>query len=162
MDVYSGGHQIRIGAKSPDDKMIITGRVVFNYGDLYNQNYQYNNGPLLDSLFRSGMRMQVYTSKDTYTTTIDDPFIKGMNSLRRINIHKETSVDLQTIHMKDLKCFEYCADDTREIFMPPDTVNECLDKILQVQYPQQHEMKKGIIIPDKRPIIQAKIFTLAA
>jgi hypothetical protein len=57
-----------------------------------------------------------------------------------------------------LKLFNY-TESPKEIYLPPSSVDECLNRILQLQYPEQKLIKSAEV---KKPIIQAKIYSLAA
>lgn len=162
---YDYTHRIRIACRSPDDRMIITGVVSV---PLQSFTYEYGNqgfmeGTVLDHYFRRGMEMQVYNATDRiHTYQLSTPEFNSLNALAPIDIYKATAINSRDLHIGRLKCFEYMEDKTNDIFIPPTAVDECLNMILKLQYPQQKEIKKGLIIPGTQPLIQAKVFSLAA
>lgn len=159
MHDYSHEWLVSIGAKSPDNKMIIQGRIAIPMSMLHGAfgSGQGQGEPILNFLSRAGVPMQQYTSTDKFVQI--DPFdLDGFNRMRPINPYGSTSTSRA---FSDLKCFEYL-DEGPSIYIPPSSENELLDMLLKVQYPNQQEIKKRLILPETKPIIKAQIFSLVA
>lgn len=61
----------------------------------------------------------------------------------------------------DLKVFQY-KEDGPSIYIPPNSEDQLLDMLLKVQYPNQQEIKKKLVLPETKPIIKAQVFSLVA
>lgn len=180
-DLYAGQRTVRVAAKAPDRKLVITGSVNLEIHHMHLANYAmeamytmrepYNymgqmkaagiETPMLQRAF-DVIDMQYYTAQDRYMH-VDHHFIGQMNNLRPIEAYSMPSFDVRGMdtktHPKDLKIFSYI-EDTEKIYIPSE--DQLLDKLLQMQYPLQQEIKKKLVLPESKPIIKAQIFTLAA
>lgn len=101
--------------------------------------------------------MGVYKAKDTYKTYSQFD-IDAFSRMRPINTYATTT---GSSRFADLKCFSY-KDEGPSIYIPPSSENELLDMLLKVQYPNQQEIKKKLVLPETKPIIRAQIFSLVA
>jgi hypothetical protein len=154
-DLYSDRHVVRLGCHSPDKRALISGQFALHMGEILNHGSQY-----MEMLFQHGFDMQSYSFRDTYAT-LDPVDFKSLNSLNPVNIHAPVDLSTRTLDYRKIRCFEYIEDTGKEIFIKPSSVDGCLNMILKIQHPEQQQLKKSLILPEKKPIIQAKIFSLA-
>lgn len=148
-------HQVRLGATSPDTSICVMGNMMLKMQELMERHPYglFHQRPFM---------MNHYTVKDIVRTL---PFqeVRSISAMQPIDINGVTTVSSQSLYMKDFKIFAPASDDTqKEIYIPEKNVDELFNQILKIQYPEQKEIKKGIIMPEKKPLIQAKIFTLVA
>lgn len=161
-DVYNNCHALRLGAQSHDTKVLISGTCFIHPQELLNPEYSSPFPGGLSMLFERGLSMQVYTFKDTYAT-LPEVDLRSLNSLKPINIYEPVDISLRNYRHGQLRCFQYVDEPAgRELFIPPTSVDECLNMILKIQHPEQQALKKSLLLPEKKPIIQAKIFSLAS
>lgn len=158
-------HEVRIGAKCPDNQILITGRFSIGRHQIHQRSmaerYTGYGDTILEQIFHSGFPMQVFKSQDRiYEYTAGHPDFTTLHMLAPIDVYEQTATSMGSLRpYSQLRCFKYVeSEPTKEIYIPSNSVDECLDRILQLQYPQQ----KGLVLPEKQPIIQAKIFSLAA
>lgn len=159
LDRYGDKYVLCIGAQSPDKRIIIKGNVFIDMGMFHGA---YGSGmnhgePMLNYLSRGGIECQEYQCSDKYATISEFDF-SMLSGMKPINPYAMTTASK---NYKELKCFEY-KDESPSIYIPPQNENELLDMILKIQYPNQQEIKKRLILPEVKPIIKARIFTLAA
>lgn len=158
---YHNCHVIRLAATSPDNYVVISGvgrihpqELMEPYGGLY--------GGQREIWSRRGFDMQQYNAKDVFRYVPHED-VKSWQALTPVDMTMESIINERQIYMRDFRCFQPIPDGAKnEIYIPEENVDELLNKILRLQYPEQQEIKKGIIMPDRKPIIQAKIFSLAA
>lgn len=157
-----GGHLVRIAAESPDHKLIITGQVSIPYAQLYHS--QRNSYGIPEIFLHGIMHMTVYTFKDTVYQSVHPgyPSIHGYSEYDQLNcaLPIDPTQPSYSMEGKPLKIFKYVDSQKPEIFIPPTAVDQCLDLILKLQYPEQEKIKKGLILPTSAPKIQAQIFSL--
>jgi hypothetical protein len=111
------------------------------------------------------------TSPDKYMT------ISGVTYLHNVDIRTATGYSIwhdqyQRWTERGFEMHQYNAKDVFRTIgheelrswksMNQINIDDLFNRILQIQYPQQQEIKKGLIMPEKKPIIQAKIFSLVA
>lgn len=93
----------------------------------------------------------------------DTSEINSWSGLSAVDISQQTFASERQIAMRDFKFLAPVKGDTQnEIYIPENSVDALFNEILKIQYPQQQEIKKGLIMPEAKPLIQAKIFSLAA
>ncbi len=156
-DLYRDAHVIHLAATSPDNYMVISGRHYVRREEI--MNYSYSG--ISRMIGERGIEMQQYNSKDVFRYT-DADTVKSWMALSPTDMTMPTEASERQIYMRDFKVFAPSSDGAKnEIFIPEENVDELLNKILKLQYPEQQEMKKGLIMPERKPIIQAKIFSLA-
>lgn len=168
--------RIRVAVKSPDRKLVITGSVEIPCQDLHAAQAQlmghYINSapmhgmdkfPLVQRGFNQ-IQMEVYTAQDRFVQ-VNRPFMDDMDDLRPITAsfdpYRMPTGVRDLVDPRALKIFEY-VDTTNAIYIPPHNEDELLNMILKIQYPNQQEIKKRLVLPESKPIIKAQIFTLAA
>jgi hypothetical protein len=158
-DVRQHGHLIRLAVTSPDTAVTISGVLHMRMEDIYNQHPSHMIGTFL----HEGFRMQQYSAKDVFRT-IGHEELNSWKRMNQVDILQPTEQTERQVMMRDFKVFHPIQQATtdKEIYIPEESVDDLFNRILQIQYPQQLEIKKGLIMPEKKPIIQAKIFSLAA
>ena len=155
-NTYSDSIRLDIGATSPDRTLIVHGRLAVPYGHLMGSFSEYGS-PILNHLASGGIQMSHYTATDRYIQLPSVDFT-SLSAMAPIDIYSTTR---STGFFGDLKCFKY-RDESPSIYIHPHSENELLDMLLKIQYPNQQEIKKKLILPDAKPIIKAQVFTLAA
>lgn len=150
-------HKIRLAVTSPDQYVIISGYIRISMHELIPNNY-YNYNRWVDR----PVEMQQFTAKDVFRVT--DRFeIDSWSNLSEVDITRPTMARERDIAMRDFKFLSPATGtQVNEIYIPEKNVDDLFNEILKIQYPQQQEIKKGLIMPEAKPIIQAKIFSLAA
>jgi hypothetical protein len=109
-----------------------------------------------------GFDMQQYNARDVFRYVHQDE-VNSWKALSPVDMTASTMATERQLVMRDFKCFKPLDGDTqKEIYIPEKNVDDLFNEILKLQYPQQQEIKKGLILPEAKPIIQAKILTLAA
>lgn len=169
VDHYSGSHVIRLGAQSPDGKILISGDLHIPYGQILGardptvqQSFMLHNSPFdVTEIARYGLDMATYTMRDSFSIMPGEELSRFNGMIPVMPEMTPFEVSTQQRDLQKIKLFEQRSG-IKEIIIPAKSVDECLDRILQLQYPQQKEMKKGLVLPEKQPIIQAKLFTLSA
>lgn len=153
-DMYQNEKIITIGAVDPEKKIFLRGR--FNVPSLSSMmGYNHEEKMLLNMVVPMG----VYTIKDTVMIR-PEPDMSSMRMMRPVDLYSTTEYSPRSVSMRDFDFFKYAP--SQEIYIPPESVSECLDRILQLQYPEQMEIKKKLILPESKPLITARILTLAA
>lgn len=156
--------RIRLAVTSPDDHVVISGSL---YIDVHRMIYASgadwvdNSYPMFD---RGYIEMQQFTAKEVFRT-IEYPELRSWQAPEPIDITQATTIrNLErSYRMKDFKFFQTLdMEPKNEIYIPEKSVDDLFNEILKIQYPQQQEIKKGLIMPGKQPIIQAKIYSLVA
>lgn len=153
---YEFAKELEIALTCPEDKLMIHGKLKINPRDLYARGSQVEMQKLL---YQIGVDMHMYRPTDRFMT-YEKPkvFWDDLNSLSESDGF--ASIPLEEHRLHDLKIFQN-TDKPKEIYLPPSSVDECLNQILRLQYPQQQEIKakeKEII----RPVMQARVYALAA
>lgn len=155
-DIYDGW-RIRIGAKSPDNAILITGVANLDYRHLH----EYGGRGVVEHLFhRGGMKMQQWSSRDK-VAILPHSEIESMHAMMPFDPYEPVARRMGDISYRGLNVFNYEWQAPKEIYVPANSVSECLDRILQLQYPEQQAIKKLVGI-EKKPIIEARILSLAA
>jgi hypothetical protein len=161
---YAFAHEMRIACIDPEKKMAISGalRISPEY-------YQYGGRSLADLLYHSeGMELKSYQATDRVVQyTMSPGEVASLNRLRPtdgfayVPLPEHSSV-YSSMSFADLNLFKYDTSAPNEIYVSKASEGELLDRILQLQHPKQAEIKNGLWKPEARPIIQARVFSLAA
>lgn len=159
-EAYQDCHAIRLAVTSPDTAMVISGVARIRQQELM-EPYGRRFGSQIDIWHQRGFDMQQYNAKDVFRVAHQED-IQSWKALSPIDITRPSVCDYRNIAMREFKVFQPIEQMTQEIYIPEDSVDEMFNKILKLQYPQQQEIKKGLIMPAAKPIIQAKIFSLVA
>lgn len=146
--------RIRLTCTSPDKALAISGCFMLPFRGRYDEDP-------LKNLFDYGMQMQQYTAKDR-VVQMPQMDVLSFTAAREIDLSEPIIVKERDFRFGSFEFFKYAQEETKEIYIPPQSVSECLDRILQLQYPEQQEIKKGLIMPEAKPLVQARILTLVA
>lgn len=157
-DVLYRCRRIRLAVTSPDQYVVLSGTYTVGLSEIRSLTATYLNEwqGILDRPFE----LQQFTARDVFRT-IDSDELKSWSRLEEVDPTIETFMRSKDFRMKDFKFLAPAIGKNNDIYIPPENVDELLNKILAIQYPQQQEIKKGLIMPEKKPIIQAKIYSLA-
>lgn len=159
-DEYQRVHRVYLAVTSPDNEITIAGNF---YVDLQRLNYAIETG-WGAHVFNGCIDMKQYNCKDVFRTIGMDE-LNQWQGLRAIDIREPTVLMQRDFRLRDFKFFKQLEghqETQNEIYIPNESVDDLFNKILQIQYPQQQEIKKGLIMPESKPIIQAKIYSLVA
>lgn len=155
---YQDYHAIRLAVTSPDTAMAISGVLRIPAMELMNT----SGAMWRERVLYHGFDMQQYNAKDVFRVSYPEE-ISSWRGLSPVDITQPTMATDRQITMREFKVFSPSEQNTEnEIYIPEESIDEMFNKILKLQYPQQQEIKKGLIMPEKKPIIQAKIFSLVA
>jgi len=155
MGMYSDALLIALAATSPDGVVMLRGSVKLPYYEAFQS--QHLGMGALGYVSRSGIEMQQYVIKDRVHVMPSTDF-KELQSLQPIDITQETYASRE---FKDLKCFQY-KEEGPSIYIPPTSVDECLNTILRLQYPEQEKIKKSLIMPEQKTLLKAQVYSLVA
>ena len=148
--------EIMVSVKAPDNKLMIMGRYKLRAEHLVQ-----NRRALLEGLCQAGIDMQSYQATDkaaVYETPKYD--WNMMNAMAPCDGFASVDLGPQVIGFDKLNLFKF-TENPKEIYIPHSSVDECLNRILQLQFPKQDEIKRnGAKV--ERPVIQAKIYAMAA
>lgn len=167
MDEYTRQIIIKLGATSPDKKLLIAGSLWINPHDIMPCSYS----QFLPCGFLEGQRpfeMQQYSANDVfYANSVELTNMKGLMGLRKIDPYTATDIRAEELYRQmrigELKIFKDAIEpEVREIFIPLDSVDECLNRALKLQFHDQQRMQKELLLPQQKPLIQAKVFSLVA
>lgn len=158
-DLYHNAFAVRLAVTSPDKYAVIAG--VFYIRPCVDDRRHY--GVMDFNEFHNGrpVEMQHYTAKDAFRTIHMDEMNSWLG-LKPVDIMDPTFTKTHDMRMRDFKFFkELEGSSQNEIYIPPNSVDALFNEILKIQYPEQQEIKKGLIMPSAKPLIKATIFTLA-
>lgn len=151
------GKEIHIAARCPNSKVMIIGKKLLPLRELRGSTSQYD---LLRMICQVGVDMQHYRYDETFrtmTSMVVSSFIDSMQALKPFDGFMEMPQEAE-FKLWDFNLFKY-GETATEIYLPYDTVDECLNRALELQFPQQEILKKDLSKIQK-PIIQAKIYSL--
>lgn len=163
---------LRIGLRDKANRLLISGVRFLDFREMHYHNRSGSHGmsmglPFIEHVFQQGFDMQVYHADERARVhSISHHEFESMSKLAAIDPY--APVDLRPAEMfkehrlGELKIFKDAPTESKEIYIPYGNVDECLNRILELQFPEQEQIKKNLIMPEKKPLIQAKIFTLAA
>lgn len=156
LDHYTMSHRIRLGLLSPEKTLMITS--IFN---ISTQETLYSRTSSAEIMRHMGVRnMSIIHERDVHRVMPEPEFV-SINNMKKIDPYGTVTVKQEDMYTGRYRFFNYVSDNPKEIIIPPSSVEECLNHILRLQYPDQVELKKGLILPDRKPIIQAKILSMA-
>lgn len=146
-------HALRVAVKSPDNRLVISGVLqlpyeLMRFGD---------ESRLYDVIAARGIEMKMYQASDmihSYEMPLGD--LASWRNLEPIDVF--APMDFSRVTMRDLKLFKYEHCAPKEIFVPAESVDDCLNRILQLQYPDMKKFREDKVIP----VVQARVLTLAA
>lgn len=153
------GKSITIGVRDPDGKMLLRGELSLTR-EHFSQFNSGNPNELLNYLLSFGVELNVYIFSDMVTVhRMEAREWNSLEAMRPIDGCAYTDRCTDRHNLSEVDLFKY-VETAQEIYLPYTSVDECLSRILQLQYPKQQEIKKDGII--QVPVIQAKIYSLAA
>jgi hypothetical protein len=154
-EAYMNCHAIRLAVTAPDKNLIISGVLRMSREEMVGH-YNYNR------FSDRPVEMQQYHSPRDVFRYADREEINSWSAMQAVDMTIPTTATDRQIAMRDFKFLAPAANAKNEIYIPEANVDELLNQILKIQYPEQQQIKKGLIMPEAKPIIQAKIFSLAA
>lgn len=150
---YAVARRVSLAAKSPDNKLVIMGEMQLPMRYFYQ-----NQMSLLEMLRQTGVEMQTYRSNDRVIVhNLSSQFWSAADEM--LPVDGFANIDMSERSIGELKLFSY-QEAAKEIVIPQMSVGDCLDRILQIQYPKQKSLRD--LSEVQKPIIQAKIYSLAA
>ncbi len=152
---------ISLALTDPDGRMMILGDFQISMQLFYSMRAP---DDLITMLCKTGIAMKCYKSTDRVTTYNLGSFDwEGMEKLRPCDgfANIPTNIPNQIKQFSDLSIFNY-TERAREIYIPYKSVDDCLNRILELQWPEQKDLLKNSSQEIDKPIIQAKIYALAA
>lgn len=150
--LHSDRLELTLGIKSPENDLVVLGRTFLPRKLFYTNSVQ--------EVLRQGVQMQQYTIRSTYVPTELNVGWVAADSMTEndglLYIPREPVVR----DLSELKLFDN-SQECREIIVPPSSVDECLNRILELQYPEQQLIKQASSGAKEKPIVSAKIYQLA-
>lgn len=162
-DEYLNRLCIRLAATSPEKGVVISGVFYIAPREIAMRGSYHDIGSMWrGEFYDSPMRMQQYSCKEVFRS-VSMPELQSWELLEKVDIHKAVDVRPRELfrRMDQFRFFAPLENTHNEIYVPEESVDELLNKILKVQFPKQQEIKKSLILPESKPIIQAKVFSLA-
>lgn len=156
-DDYCMGHRLRLGLLSPEKRFVVTGNIHIPYQELFQGQVDW-----MSIMHRYGFQDMGMIHQRDMIKTFPHAEISRINSMKSFNPYEPVVARSEDLYRGTFKFFNYVEGNNKEIIIPPANVEECLNQILKLQYPEQMNIKKKLLLPETKPIIQAKIFTLAA
>lgn len=151
--------RIHLAASSPDGQVVISGQRLIPRGDLYGR----YDPQWSEQLMYSGFDMDHYTIKDIFRTHHIPMFdIASWSRLTPVDIKAETFVrNEQIYYLRDFRVFKPLEinEFEKQIYVPQENVDDLFNKILQIQF-KESKLQKKLLIPETKPIVQARIFSL--
>lgn len=154
---HSYEKEIQLAVKSPDNKLLIMGEMRVRPEMLFGHN---KDRGLVGLLMGQGIKMQTYRSCDIVVRQyVPETIWQSFDTLETSDGFASVSMSDEHKALEEFKIFRNAAP-SKEIFIPYNTVDQCLNQILTLQRPEQLEIKKGQKI--MRPEYEARIYALAA
>lgn len=158
-DEYRAAHIITLAATSPDGRFAIRGNKIYGIQELFYrdkpQNIGWERWPN-----EAPWQMELFSCKEVFREITPMEF-SSWESMKAVDIMEATYAKRHR-RLDEFKFFKQTGTQhEKQIFIPPDTVDDLLNKILAIQYPEQQKIKNGLFMPDAKPIIQAQVFSLA-
>lgn len=148
---------ICLAVRDPEAKIMIMGRLSVRGEELFGRDRGYS---LVERLARIGIDMQTYRATDR---CYDQRGWLQMDAMEPSDGFASINVGHEERDIRELKLFK-TLENAQEIFVPYQSVDECLNRILTLQFPDREKFKqhRSDVTNVERPIIQAKIYSLAA
>jgi hypothetical protein len=154
-DMHSSAHIIHLACTAPDNNLVVSGRLYIRRDEMMGERYHYDR-------WERPVEMQQYSATRDYFRVIGSEEMGSWQRMQQVDLTERCIVNERTIAMRDFKMFQPCKEaTTNDIYIPPQSVDALFNEILKIQYPQQQEIKKGLILPQAKPIFKAKVYTLA-
>lgn len=161
-EAYSHAHVVHLAATCPNKNVIIAGRIYIRPEELLLVDRVIPYHSSQDRSWNSRhIDMQQFSCKDVFRSVGMDE-IRSWEGMKAIDVLRHSEANIRQVQMGDFKFFKELEDQQNEIYIPQKNVDELFNEILKIQYPQQQEIKKGLIMPEAKPLIQAKIYSLVA
>lgn len=155
--VHLDAAYLDIAAIPPDKKLMIYGRMVIDHLALYARSTEH----LLRDLCDGGIEMSTYKTTDRVECfSWPTSQWKDLNTLEPFNGLGNFDLNQHTYNFLDSNLFKDNVV-SKDIYIPQLSVDECLNQILKLQYPEQVQLKKASV-GFVKPTIHAKIYSLAA
>lgn len=143
----------RLALTDPDKRIMIYGEFRINQRLLHG-----SPNSLVDVLCHAGIDMQMFKATDRMMI-YEKPKLAWDAMDAMLPTDGFVSLPYEEHDVRELKLFKY-SEPAREIYIPQMSVDDCLNKILRIQYPDREKPK--LVEAQARPVIQAKIYSLAA
>lgn len=154
---HSYEKEIQLAVKSPDNKLLIMGELRVRPEELFGYNKDFG---LATRLMGPGMKMQTYRSCDIVIRQyVPETTWQAFSNLETSDGFASVSMSGEHKALEEFKIFRTTAP-SKEIFIPFNTVDQCLNQILMLQRPEQLEIKKNSEII--KPQFEARVYSLAA
>lgn len=133
-------HRIHIAAVDSDKRCAVETMFRVPYNIMFD-NYR---SVLYEDLAKFGLNQcSMYTKKDIIRALPDSPIINSFNSMQEFDPFIQKGIDkYEDFRVGDFKFFNY--EQPKEIYLPYNTEKECLDRLLQLQYPKQEEIRERL------------------
>lgn len=156
LSMHSYEKQIRIAAKCPYDKMVITGVLSLPM-------HMRGGDRELFAILNNGVNMQHYKFTDKIITypQVGSSFVDSMNKLESNNGLAYIPTMTEEIDFSSFRIFKQPSENGQSIYLPSGSVDDCLNRILELQYPIQKELKEKMAGMEA-PIVRAKVYSIAA
>lgn len=158
---YGDRHLVNLAITCPRKEIILATSFIVPILDPRNPQYGHTSFDFYNRPRR--LEMQAYRPNDVFREIPSREF-EAFDKMAGIFIHERTFMNSRTRRLKDFKFFKQIEEDPwakeNSIYVPKKNVDELFNEILKIQFPQQQEIKKGLIMPGTAPVIQAQIFSL--
>ncbi len=152
--------EIRLAARCPDKRMLITGVKTLGMREMM----EFDRGVIYSIM--EGFRMQSYHTERDMVQTMGVADWNSYERLSEVDVYEPTQMSIRDMqrNFRDLRIFKEAEPlrETKEIYIPLESVDECLNRILELQWPEAKDNRGKLIMPEAKPIITAQILTLAS
>lgn len=147
---------VNLAVKDPGDNLMIAGEFAINPRVLFDK----SGTEIHKMLYQVGIDMRQFRATDRMHIYSDTASTwAAMNAMEPCDGFANIDCSGVVKDIRELKLFSY-KENAKEIYLPPNSVDECLNQILKLQYPERQIVKPGEAVV--KPVIQAKIYQLAA
>lgn len=149
---YLDAQIIQVALTDPDKRMLIAGYYNLSGREALSMGNDYR------FIFEHGIKCQSYQLTDRIMT-YEEPH----RDWWRMSSEFKPCDGLLPANWKaisELPLMQRSNDEGSAIYIDQASVDDCLNRILQVQYPKQEELK--MLVTKTPPVIQARIFSIAA
>lgn len=151
---YQQALDFTLGLRDPEATILIYGKFSVTVRDIM------QGASVKSRLYHGGVEMQLMRATDRcFTHSVTSAEWSSMDAMLPIDGFLNVPDRLER-PISELNLFKF-TDQPKEIYIPQGSVDECLNRILQLQYPAQRELVKaeGNVV---RPVMQAQIYSLAS
>lgn len=152
---------LMVAARDPSEQIMIQGQLAIPMSTLMQtgRDAQYS---LMELALRVGVKAGYYKVRDqAHIYQMDRGFYSSLESLEACDGTLDAEALTERKDLRDLNFFTY-KEEAKEIYLPSSSIDDCLNRILEIQKPSMDKIKEAQKSKEVIPAIQAKIYQIAA